>query len=946
VAEHISGFTLKYYDATGTEIPTPLTSQANRDLIRKISLVLSSQTENINPATGKYDTTSIQASVQTRCMGVNQSSDLTPCALPTINKVSDLGICGKLKLEWTESSSPDSAGYRVYYKKTGMSAYSAVFDVPGGSSSSVTMTGLQDGVQYDIAMRCYDSAGNINTLYAGPVTGTSGDFDTQPNDITPPALPLYTTQPATAGDGFVTLTWAASTSVDTGGYNIYRSDDDISYTKVGEVDSTVLTYTNTLLPNCPDNPYYYKVTSWDCAANEISNILQSAVYGDADYVGGVTDVPVNGTTSTFPKDVIPPSDPTDFMVVAGADKIYLSYTTPPPPDSFEGTRILRRTDQYPVDEEDSTAIGPNLQKDYSPETSNQTYTLIDSEEIVIDTTYFYRSFTFDRCKNYSAGVLSQAMAKPCGDGEVGSEHYGSPSAPASLTSNTCETASLSWPASTGSETGNLFDPASENDVIGYNVYRSETAGGAYTDKRNTTPVTSTSYADSGVVMGNTYFYVVKALDCADNESAISSPETTVAPNNIDHDTSVTVVTSGTSGMQGSQRNVVTLAIEAKGTTSMTLDTAAITWNVVPAFLKKVTLKPQGGGSYVLWDDSTLPLSGSGSTIDFASFQSNPAFREISAGSTGNILELDFRNFADNAFVSMNGATINFTISYTSEIDDAACESSTFTVPVKSGPVILQTIQDKPVEPTTSNLSPGNVVVMAGTQDPDTYVWILDEVPVSTEVSAEAGTTISSVDLYYQTTATTVGTAPTTDYSAYPSGWTKVTMCQQGSLSTYKTLSDGLCSTYPIPTLLGERVWYYILTIDSNTNVDIEPEPSVGIYSYDQQSKFDVVLTVNRSIGGGGDISVGALLTDENGDPVTGANIVAYILNRDTSAEEKGLMQDLGSGLYAYPGTGTVSGYSNDDIDVALYVTKTGFTETRCGEEDIDKNDSLTTKNCF
>ena len=941
VAEHISGLTLKYYDGTGTEIATPLTSQANRDLIRKITMVLSAQTENVNPTTGLYDTISIQAGMHTRCMGVNQSSDTTECALPTDLAVSDPAICGKLDLTWTKSSSSDAGGYRVYYRKKGMSAYSGVFDVPGGSSESVTMTGLQNGVQYDIAMKCYDTAGNVNVAYAGPVTGTGSPDDTQPDDTVAPALPLGSD--AIAGDGFVTLSWLASTSADTGGYSIYQSDDDTTYTKVGEVDSNVLTYTDNFLSNCPALPAYYKVTSWDCAANEISNSSQVAVYGDADFIGGVTDVPVNDTTSTYPKDVIAPSDPASFTVVAGADRIYLTYTSTP--DIFEGTRILRRTDQYPVDENDGTAIGPNLQTDYEPQIANQTYTLVDSEAIVLHTTYFYRSFAYDQCNNFSPGLLSQAQAKPCGDGTLGSKHFGAPNAPAKLVSTTCDTAGLSWPSSTGSENGNLFDPLSENDVIGFNVYRSTTTGGPYS-KLNSTPVTSTSYSDATVVTGSTYYYVVNAVDCADNESAVSSPETTVAPNDIDWDPSVTVITSGTPSIEGSQRNIVTMALEVKGTSSVTLDTAAMTWNVAPAFLKKVTLKPSGGGSYVLWDDTSLPLSASGTIIDFASFQADPLLRKIIAGSTGNILELEFRNFADSAFVSMNGATITFTIGYTSENDSATCESSSFAVPVTNGPVILQTIQDKPNQPTTANISRGQIVVKAGTQDTDSYVWTLDEVPVSVGVSPEVSTSLTSVDLYYQATDRSIVTPPVTDYSASPSGWTKLTMCQVGSLDTYKTESDGLCSTNPIPTLLGDRVWYYIKTVDSNTNIDIEPEPSVGIYTYDQQSKFDIVLTVTRTTGGGDGVTVGVSLADEVGDPVTGADVTVVIFNRDISVTEKGSMTELGAGLYRYPQIGDSTGYHNDDIDVSIVVNKTSFTATICGQENIDKNDNLTTRNCF
>ena len=69
---------------------------------------------------------------------------------------------------------------------------------------------------------------------------------------------------------------------------------------------------------------------------------------------------------------------------------------------------------------------------------------------------------------------------------------------------------LSWTASTTS------------NVAGYNIYRSATSGGTYT-KLNTSLVVPTSYTDSSVQAGHTYFYVATAVDTSGNESVYSSP---------------------------------------------------------------------------------------------------------------------------------------------------------------------------------------------------------------------------------------------------------------------------------------------------------------------------------------------------------------------------------------------------------------------------------------
>ena len=62
---------------------------------------------------------------------------------------------------------------------------------------------------------------------------------------------------------------------------------------------------------------------------------------------------------------------------------------------------------------------------------------------------------------------------------------------------------------------------SENDLQGYYVYRATSSGGPYT-RITGSILTATSYADTGVVGGTTYFYVVRALDTSFNESTSSN----------------------------------------------------------------------------------------------------------------------------------------------------------------------------------------------------------------------------------------------------------------------------------------------------------------------------------------------------------------------------------------------------------------------------------------
>jgi len=70
--------------------------------------------------------------------------------------------------------------------------------------------------------------------------------------------------------------------------------------------------------------------------------------------------------------------------------------------------------------------------------------------------------------------------------------------------------------------------ASASVVSGYNVYRSSVAGGPYT-KLNSSLDAGTTFTDSSVSSGQTYYYVVTALDSNIMESVYSNQATAVIP---------------------------------------------------------------------------------------------------------------------------------------------------------------------------------------------------------------------------------------------------------------------------------------------------------------------------------------------------------------------------------------------------------------------------------
>jgi len=70
--------------------------------------------------------------------------------------------------------------------------------------------------------------------------------------------------------------------------------------------------------------------------------------------------------------------------------------------------------------------------------------------------------------------------------------------------------------------------ASTSTVAGYNVYRGTTSGGPYS-KLNSQTIVSTSYTDSTVASGRTYFYVTTAVTSSGSESAKSNEVRAVIP---------------------------------------------------------------------------------------------------------------------------------------------------------------------------------------------------------------------------------------------------------------------------------------------------------------------------------------------------------------------------------------------------------------------------------
>jgi fibronectin type 3 domain-containing protein len=73
-----------------------------------------------------------------------------------------------------------------------------------------------------------------------------------------------------------------------------------------------------------------------------------------------------------------------------------------------------------------------------------------------------------------------------------------------------------------------WTPSTSSNVVGYNVYRSTTSGGYYSEL-NSAALTGTSYSDNTVSAAATYYYVATAINSSGEQSSYSSQATAVVP---------------------------------------------------------------------------------------------------------------------------------------------------------------------------------------------------------------------------------------------------------------------------------------------------------------------------------------------------------------------------------------------------------------------------------
>ncbi|MEU4510893.1 PHB depolymerase family esterase [Nonomuraea wenchangensis] len=199
-------------------------------------------------------------------------TDTTPPTTPGTPVASNV-TATSATLTWTASTDQGGsglAGYDVYREQGATDP-----QLGQSTTTSITLTGLSAGTQYQVYVRARDGAGNLSAN-SGPVTFTT---TTTGGDITPPTAPAGLAASGTTTTG-TTLTWTASTD-DTGvtGYEILRAPGATggTFAQVGTSAST--SFTDTGLS--AGTAYRYQVRARDAAGNvsPVSNTVQITTQG-------------------------------------------------------------------------------------------------------------------------------------------------------------------------------------------------------------------------------------------------------------------------------------------------------------------------------------------------------------------------------------------------------------------------------------------------------------------------------------------------------------------------------------------------------------------------------------------------------------------------------------------------------------------------------------------
>ncbi|MEV6593318.1 PA14 domain-containing protein [Streptomyces acidicola] len=385
---------------------------------------------------------------------------------PTGTSVSYDTATGKAKLTWSKNKEMDLAGYRVYRRSKGSTAWTRLATTTATSYTDTTLP--VTGAAYYYEIRAYDKAGNESTGTADQLVTTV--------DRTPPAVP---TGLSTASEPTnLRIRWKAVEGA--ASYRVYRAASaDGTYTRVGSTDQVSYADTSAV----EDATYYYRVTALDAAGNESAR--SAAVSGKR-------------------RDLTPPSAVTGVTVTPTEYGFEVRWDANLTPDL--ASYAVRRGELWGDEEEQVCSLYPGYH--VSADTTSYAYTTVpDGEEscFIVDAIDDAGNSSFQWTGEAQVVVATELDLTPSVATPEGS--------PVGLTATSSEAGvELSWSPVT--------------DATGYQVYRWNPDAKAYEKLAATT---GTSYEDTGAAKGTTHYYWVTAQYADGTESAPGADWVALAP---------------------------------------------------------------------------------------------------------------------------------------------------------------------------------------------------------------------------------------------------------------------------------------------------------------------------------------------------------------------------------------------------------------------------------